>query len=86
MHFEPPDGLTQLAAGEVDAIVAHRYPGVSWPCPTGGTPRVAFETADTTAWPGCPCVGRTAAFWPGRSCSHSERAELPPWSPNYVTT
>ena len=35
MHFEPPDGLTQLAAGEVDAVVAHRYPGVSWRCPTG---------------------------------------------------
>ncbi|HEY3732285.1 MAG TPA: LysR substrate-binding domain-containing protein [Streptosporangiaceae bacterium] len=35
MHFEPPDGLTQLPAGEVDAVVAHRYPGVSWPCPTG---------------------------------------------------
>jgi DNA-binding transcriptional LysR family regulator len=35
MHFEPPDGLTQLAAGEVDAVVTHRYPGVSWGCPTG---------------------------------------------------
>lgn len=35
MHFEPPDGLTQLAAGEVDAVVSHRYPGVSWRCPTG---------------------------------------------------
>jgi DNA-binding transcriptional LysR family regulator len=35
MHFEPPDGLTQLAAGEVDAVVTHRYPGVSWSCPTG---------------------------------------------------
>ena len=35
MHFEPPDGLPQLAAGEVDAVVTHRYPGVSWPCPTG---------------------------------------------------
>jgi len=35
MHFEPPDGLTQLAAGEVDAVVTHRYPGVSWSSPTG---------------------------------------------------
>lgn len=34
-HYEPPDGLIQLAAGEVDAVVTHRYPGVSWPCPTG---------------------------------------------------
>ncbi len=30
MHFGPPDGLTQLAADEVGAVVAHRYPGVSW--------------------------------------------------------
>lgn len=35
MHFEPPDGLTQLAAAEVDAVVTHRYPGMSWSCPTG---------------------------------------------------
>jgi DNA-binding transcriptional LysR family regulator len=35
MHYEPPDGLTQLAAGEVDAVVTHRYPGVSWSAPTG---------------------------------------------------
>jgi DNA-binding transcriptional LysR family regulator len=35
MHFEPPEGLIQLAAGEVDAVVSHRYPGVSWTCPTG---------------------------------------------------
>ena len=34
-HFEPPDGLTQLAAGHVDAVVTHRYPGVSWRAPTG---------------------------------------------------
>lgn len=34
-HFEPPDGLTQLAAGDVDAVVTHRYPGVTWRAPTG---------------------------------------------------
>jgi DNA-binding transcriptional LysR family regulator len=34
-HFEPPDGLAQLAAGDVDAVVTHRYPGVSWRAPTG---------------------------------------------------
>ena len=34
-HFEPPDGLTQLAAGDVDAVVTHRYPGVTWRTPTG---------------------------------------------------
>jgi DNA-binding transcriptional LysR family regulator len=44
MHFEPPDGLTQLAAGEVDAVVTHRYPGVSWGCPTGArTTRLATD-------------------------------------------
>ena len=35
LHFEPPDGLTQLAAGDVDAVVTHRYPGVTWSPPTG---------------------------------------------------
>jgi len=35
LHFEPPDGLAQLAAGDVDAVVTHRYPGVSWSAPTG---------------------------------------------------
>jgi DNA-binding transcriptional LysR family regulator len=35
LHFEPPDGLTQLVAGQVDAVLTHRYPGVSWPVPTG---------------------------------------------------
>jgi DNA-binding transcriptional LysR family regulator len=34
-HFEPPDGLAQLAAGEVDAVVTHRYPGVTWRPVTG---------------------------------------------------
>jgi DNA-binding transcriptional LysR family regulator len=44
MHFEPPDGLTQLAAGQVDAVVGHRYPGVSWRCPTGvRTTRLATD-------------------------------------------
>jgi hypothetical protein len=27
LHFEPPDGLAQLAGGEVAAGVTHRYPG-----------------------------------------------------------
>ena len=35
LHFEPPGGLTQLAAGEVDAVVTHRYPGVTWSAPAG---------------------------------------------------
>jgi DNA-binding transcriptional LysR family regulator len=35
LHFEPPDGLTQLAAGNVDAVVTHRYPGVTWSVPIG---------------------------------------------------
>ena len=34
LHFEPPDGLAQLAAGDVDAVVTHRYPGVTWSAPT----------------------------------------------------
>ena len=34
-HFEPPDGLLQLAAGAVDAVVTHRYPGLSWRPATG---------------------------------------------------
>ena len=29
LHFEPPDGLSQLLAGEVDAVLTHRYPGVA---------------------------------------------------------
>jgi DNA-binding transcriptional LysR family regulator len=35
LHFEPPGGLAQLAAGDVDAVVTHRYPGVTWTAPTG---------------------------------------------------
>jgi DNA-binding transcriptional LysR family regulator len=35
LHFEPPDGLAQLAAGDVDAVLTHRYPGVTWSAPTG---------------------------------------------------
>ena len=35
LHFEPPDGLSQLAAGQVDAVLTHRYPGASWLLPTG---------------------------------------------------
>jgi DNA-binding transcriptional LysR family regulator len=35
LHFEPPDGLTQLATGEVDVVITHRYPGVTWAAPTG---------------------------------------------------
>lgn len=35
VHFEPPDGLVQLAAGEVDAVLTHRYPGVAASVPTG---------------------------------------------------
>jgi DNA-binding transcriptional LysR family regulator len=35
LHFEPPDGLAQLAAGEVDAVITHRYPGVTQPASTG---------------------------------------------------
>jgi DNA-binding transcriptional LysR family regulator len=34
-HYEPPDGLSQLTAGDVDAVVTHRYPGVTWAPPTG---------------------------------------------------
>ncbi|MGO9754320.1 MAG: LysR family transcriptional regulator [Solirubrobacteraceae bacterium] len=41
LHFEPPDGLAQLAAGDVDAVLTHRYPGVSWSAPTSAsTPAV----------------------------------------------
>jgi DNA-binding transcriptional LysR family regulator len=44
LHFEPPDGLAQLAVGQVDAVVSHRYPGVSWRCPTGArTTRLASD-------------------------------------------
>lgn len=35
MHFEPPDGLAQLASGQVDAVLTHRYPGITWGLPTG---------------------------------------------------
>jgi DNA-binding transcriptional LysR family regulator len=35
LHFEPPDGLQQLVTGEADAVITHRYPGVSWAAPTG---------------------------------------------------
>jgi DNA-binding transcriptional LysR family regulator len=35
MHFEPPDGLAQLASGQVDVVLTHRYPGVTWGLPTG---------------------------------------------------
>jgi DNA-binding transcriptional LysR family regulator len=35
LHFEPRDGLAQLAAGGVDAVVTHRSPGVTWSAPTG---------------------------------------------------
>ena len=35
LHFEPPDGLAELAAGDVDAVLTHRYPGVTWTAPTG---------------------------------------------------
>jgi DNA-binding transcriptional LysR family regulator len=35
VNFEPPDGLAQLAAGEVDVVLTHRYPGVDTAAPTG---------------------------------------------------
>ncbi len=43
LHFEPPDGLAQLATGDVDAVVTHRYPGVSWSAPTGVRLRAVLE-------------------------------------------
>jgi DNA-binding transcriptional LysR family regulator len=43
LHFEPPDGLGQLAAGDVDAVVTHRYPGVTWSAPTGVRLRSVLE-------------------------------------------
>jgi DNA-binding transcriptional LysR family regulator len=43
LHFEPPDGLAQLAAGDVDAVVTHRYPGVTWSAPTGTRLRAVLE-------------------------------------------
>ena len=43
VHFEPPDGLAQLAAGDVDAVVTHRYPGVTWSVPTGVRLRTVLE-------------------------------------------
>jgi DNA-binding transcriptional LysR family regulator len=43
LHFEPPDGLAQLAAGDVDAVVTHRYPGVTWTVPTGVRLRAVLE-------------------------------------------
>jgi DNA-binding transcriptional LysR family regulator len=33
--FEPPDGLAQLAAGVVDIVITHRYPGIAWGTPVG---------------------------------------------------
>jgi DNA-binding transcriptional LysR family regulator len=61
-HYEPPDGLSQLAAGEVDAVVTHRYPGVSWACPTGvrttvlgADPLLLMVASDN------PLAGRTRA-------------------------
>jgi len=35
LHFEPPAGLAELAAGDVDAVLTHRYPGATWTAPTG---------------------------------------------------
>lgn len=35
LHFEPPDGLAEVATGDVDAVLTHRYPGVTWSAPTG---------------------------------------------------
>ena len=43
LQYEPPDGLAQLAAGDVDAVLTHRYPGVTWPVPTGVRLRDVLE-------------------------------------------
>ena len=67
MHFEPPDGLTQLAAAEVDAVVTHRYPGVSWSCPTG---------VRTTALPADPLMLMVSNHHPLASRSRVDIAQL----------
>jgi DNA-binding transcriptional LysR family regulator len=43
LHFEPPDGLAQLAAGDVDAVVTHHYPGATRSVPTGVRLRAVLE-------------------------------------------
>jgi DNA-binding transcriptional LysR family regulator len=43
LHFEPPDGLVQLAAGDVHVVVTHRYPGVTRSVPTGIRLRPVLE-------------------------------------------